>query len=169
MRLELELGLDCFPVSTSFVWGRGIGGGRTIAFGEPRTELRQVGVVLALDGGRARGEGAAEVRGGVVAGGGAGAAVAAVVLVVAGFEVVEAVVLAAVELGLLALLDDAVVEVDAGGEGAGDGGDEGGEDEALLGGVLVGCMKKGGGGKGDVPSSVFRQSCWSNSSWAVVW
>lgn len=83
-----------------------------------------------------------------MAGGGAGAAVAAVVLVVAGFEVVEAVVLAAVELGLLALLDDAVVEVDAGGEGAGDGGDEGGEDEALLGGVLVGCMKKGGGWKG---------------------
>lgn len=27
LRLELELGLDCFPVSTSFVWGRGIGGG----------------------------------------------------------------------------------------------------------------------------------------------
>ena len=118
MRLQLELGLD-------------------VALGEARAELREVGVVFALDGGGARGEGAAEVGVGVrvgAGGTGGGATVAAVVLVVAGFEVGEALVLAVVELGLLALLDDAVVEVDAGGEGAGDGGDEGGEDEALLGG-----------------------------------
>lgn len=105
-----------------------------------------MGVVFALDGGRAGGEGAAEVGVVVVVVLGGRGAGAAVVPVVAGFEVVEAVVLAAVELGLLALLDDAVVEVDAGREGAGDGGDEGGEDEALLGGCQ--CLKREDEGMG---------------------
>lgn len=106
-----------------------------------------MGVVFALDGGRAGGEGAAEVGVVVVVVLGGRGAGAAVVPVVAGLEVVEAVVLAAVELGLLALLDDAVVEVDAGREGAGDGGDEGGEDEALLGGGCQ-CLKREDEGKG---------------------
>lgn len=125
----------------------GGGKGRTIALGEARTKLREVGVVFALDGGRAGGEGAAEVGVVVVVVLGGRGAGAAVVPVVAGLEVVEAVVLAAVELGLLALLDDAVVEVDAGREGAGDGGDEGGEDEALLGGGCQ-CLKREDEGKG---------------------
>ncbi len=63
---------------------------------------------------------------------------AGVGLVGATLKLADFLVLAFVETGLLALLDDAVVEVDAGGEGAGDGGDEGCDYEALLWGVSGG-------------------------------
>jgi len=52
-------------------------------------------------------------------------------------EVLDLLVLALVKLALLALVVDAVVEVEARDEGAGDGGDEGGQHEALL---LLGCV-----------------------------
>jgi len=51
-------------------------------------------------------------------------AVVAVMLVDATLKIPNLFVLAFVELGLFALFDDAVVEVDSRGEGAGDGGDE---------------------------------------------
>jgi len=109
---------------------------RTVAFGIPAAELGVVLIELILDGAAAVLEGLPEpvvveavaaLRRPAVP-----PAVAAMMLLNAPLEVLDLGVLASVELALLALLDDAVVEVDACREGARDSGDECCDDKPLL-------------------------------------